>query len=355
MTADPAPKSTNLAAELRDLVNRSFDNNEMHEIAFDFGLDYDDIPGRGKGAKIVEILQILARQQRIPEFIERCQVLRPREDWGTLLKAARKEPLSFAVETVQPQTAVPTPKPVAAPAPSLLQNRNLLIGVGALVVVAIVVAVVLLNGRRSISNFNGDDGLLTKIESMVSNTRPETDLLFIEGLAGWQGTGFRVSEFEDVQLASQSTLLRDRTFQPGQGILLDFSLTAVDETNPPVTFILQNAQNREDATRIITLEAVAQPHSSAIEKGEATAADQFARNTTLQPEINYTMTMGFDENGRFLASIFGFSVGTEEDARFIHEQPAEWASDTWWFAIDTGNQGTVTLLGGWEFNFDTVK
>lgn len=348
MSVDSSTTPQSWAADLRDLVNRAFDSNEMHELAFDFNLDYDDIPGRNKSAKIVELLQLLARQQRIPEFIERCQALRPREEWASLLSAAQQEPLSFAVELAGAETAVSPPS-------SLLQNRNLLIGLGALVVVAIVVAVVLLNGRRSSNNFNDDDGLLTKIESMVSNTRPETELLFIEGLPGWQGTGFQVGEFEDVQLASQSTLLRDRTFQPGQGILLDFSLTAVDETNPPVTFILQNAQNREDATRLITLEAVTQPHSSAVENGEATAADQFVRNTTLEPNVDYTMTMGFDENGRFLATIFGFSTSTTEDARFIHEQPAEWASDTWWFAIDTGSQGTVTLLGGWEFNFDTVK
>ena len=359
MNAESSPTPTNLAADLRDLVNRSFDTNEMHEIAFDFGLDYDDIPGRGKGAKIVEMVQILARQQRVPEFIERCQALRPRENWTPLLEAAQREPLSFAVDFGQPETAVSQPTPPAAP--TLLQNRNLLIGIGALVVVAIVVAVLLLNGNNdggSISDFGGDTGLLEKIESMVSNTQPQTQFQFDTAMAGWQGSGFQVEfidDFADVILAPQSTLLRDRTFRPGQGILLDFKMSAVDDTNPPVTFILQNAQNREDATRIITLEAVAQPHSSAIENGEALGADQFARNTTLQPNVDYTMTMGFDENGRFLASIFGYSVSTQEDARFIHEQPAEWTNDTWWFAIDTGDQGTVTLLGGWEFNFDTVK
>lgn len=351
MSVDSSTTPQSWAADLRDLVNRAFDSNEMHELAFDFNLDYDDIPGRNKSAKIVELLQLLARQQRIPEFIERCQALRPREEWASLLSAAQQEPLSFAVELAGAETAVSPPS-------SLLQNRNLLIGLGALVVVAIVVAVVLLNGRRSISNFDGDEPLLAKIESMASNTQPQTQFEFDEGLPGWQGNDFQVAFFDDyvdVILAPQATLLRDRTFRPGQGILLDFALTSVDETDPAVTFILQNAQNRADATRIITLEAVTQPHSSAIENGDAMGADQFARNTTLEPNVDYTMTMGFDENGRFLASIFGFSTSTTEDARFIHEQPAEWASDTWWFAIDTGSQGTVTLLGGWEFNFDTVK
>jgi hypothetical protein len=355
MHTDSNPTSPNWAAVLRDLVNRAFDTSEMHELAFDFKLDFDDIPGRGKSDKIVELLQILARRKQIPEFIERCQALRPRENWQPLLAAAQSEPLSFHIEPEPVRaTAVSTPSPPPTLASSLLQNKTVLIGLAALALI-VVVALVALNRRGSVSNFNGDEGLLTKIESMVSNTQPQTQFRLIEGMPGWQGNGFQVGEFEDVQLASQSILLRDRTFQPGQGILLDFTLTAVDETNPPVTFILQNAQNREDATRVITLEAVIQPHSGAIENGEATDADQFARNTTLEPNVDYTMVMGFDEDGRFLASIFGFSVGTEEDARFIHQQPADWASDTWWFAIDTGTQGTVTLLGGWEFNFDAVR
>lgn len=351
MNADPSPNLTNLAAELRDLVNRSFDTNEMHELAFDFSLDYDDIPGRGKAAKIVELLQILARQQRVPEFIERCQELRPVEAWAPLLKAAQSEPLSFAIDPVSPNTAVsPTPS-----SPSL--NKNMLIGIGALVVVAIIAAVILLTRNdASISNFNGDQGLLDKIESLVSNTAPQTQFVFDSGMAGWQGDGFQAIESEElVDLSNGATLLRDRTFSPGQGILLDFTMSGVSETDPSVTFFLHNAQNREEATRIITLQAVTQPQSSALENGEAVGADQFARNTTLASGVDYTMTMGFDANGRFVASIFGFSTSTQEDARFIYEQPADWADDTWWFSLDTGNQGLVTLLGGWEFNFDTVR
>ena len=353
MNTESSPTPTNLAAELRDLVNRSFDTNEMHELAFDFSLDFDDIPGRGKPGKIVELLQMLARQQRIPEFIERCQALRPREEWGSLLEAARREPLSFAVEIVEPETAVSTPHPT----PSLLQNRNLLIGIGALVVVAIVVAILLLNGRGG-SDFANDSALVAKIEAMTSNPKSERQLFFDEGTPGWlltSNSAVFLPDEEGLQLGADSVAIRDRTFGPGQAILIDFFLDEVSSTNPVVTFTLQNAQNRADATRVITLQALAQPDSSAIENGAEITANQFTRNTTLVAGQSYTVIMGLDGNGRFLATVFGFGdSSTADDAIFTYTLP-DWSQDTWWFAIDTGSQGRVTLLGGWDFTFDTVK
>ncbi|VAW42605.1 hypothetical protein MNBD_CHLOROFLEXI01-3091 [hydrothermal vent metagenome] len=61
MNTTPSSKPSNWAVELRNLVNRAFDSNEMHELPFDFKLDFDDLPGRGKSGKVVELLQILAR------------------------------------------------------------------------------------------------------------------------------------------------------------------------------------------------------------------------------------------------------------------------------------------------------
>ncbi len=356
MHTDSNPTSPNWAAVLRDLVNRAFDTSEMHELAFDFKLDFDDIPGRGKSDKIVELLQILARRKQIPEFIERCQALRPRENWQTLLAAAQSEPLSFHIEP-EPvgATAVSTPSPPPTLASSLLQNKTVLIGLAALALI-VVVALVALNRRGSASNFNGDEALLAKIETLVSGTDPQNQLFFDAGLPGWQTTGsqFFVSG-ETVQPGAQSTLVRDKTFQPGQGILIDFQLSEASSSEPPVTFSLQNAPNQADATRIINLRALTRPESAAIEAGEAVGADKFALNTTLVANESYTVVMGFDENGRFLASLFGFSTNVQDDANFVHIEPAEWASETWWFHIDTGPQGHIILLGGWEFNFDAVR
>ncbi len=350
MNADPTPTSTNWAAELRDLVNRVFDPNELHELAFDFNLDYDAIAGDNKGRRIVELIQVLARQQRLPEFIARCQELRPKEDWQPLLAAAKHEPLSFAVEYAAPQTAV-------SASPSPLQNKNLLIGIAALALIVIVVLVVMnLGGSDSDSAFAGDEGLAMKLATLVENPQPQTQLFFTEGLSGWRAsTSNAVVSDDTVQLGTQSVLVRDKTFAPGQAILIDFEMSEVSSSNPIVTFSLQNAENRADATRIISLQALTQPESAASENGETMAADQFARNTTLVPDESYTVVMGLDANGRFLASLFGFSTTTNEDANFIHIQPEEWANDAWWFHIETGGQGSVTLLGGWDFAFDSVK
>lgn len=351
MNSDPSSIPSNWATELRDLVNRSFDTNEMHELAFDFNLDFDDIPGRGKSGKIVELLQILARQQRIPEFIERCQSLRPRENWQPLLDTARSEPLSFHVEYgAVSETA-------ASPTSSLLRNRNLFFGIAALALILVVVAVAMtLNQRNSRSNFNGDEGLRMKLETLFSGVQAQTPLYFDPELPGWNAiSGQAFVADGTAQLESQSILVRDKTFGPGQGILIDFFMSDVNPNDPAVTFSLQNAQNPENATRVIALNVLNQPESVAIENGEAVTADQFARNTTLAADTDYTVVMGFDANGRFLASLFGFSTTTDEDANFVHLEPEDWADETWWFHIETGDQSSVTLLGGWEIAFDGVK
>ena len=348
MNADPLSSSTNWAAELRDAVNRAFDPNELHELAFDFNLDYDAIAGDNKGRRIVELIQILARQQRIPEFIERCQALRPKVDWQPLLEAAKHEPLSFHVDYAGAETAV-------SPATPLLQNKLLLIGAAALVLIAVLVVVVMNLGGGD-SDFAGDEGLAIKLATLVENPEPQTQLFFNEGLPGWRVTSSNaVVSDETVTLGPQSLVVRDKTFAPGQGILIDFEMSEVSSSTPVVTFSLQNAANPAEATRVITLLALRQPESASLENGAAMAADQFARNTTLSSEESYTAVMGLDGNGRFLASIFGFSTNVQEDANFVHVEPEEWASETWWFHVEASGQGSVTLLGGWDFAFDSVK
>ncbi len=347
MNTTPSSIPSNWAAELRDLVNRAFDSNEMHELAFDFKLDFDDLPGRGKSGKVVELLQMLARQKRIPEFIERCQALRPRENWQPLLDAANKEPLSFHVDYgTEPQTAV------SPSTSSPLQNKKLLMGIAALALIVVAALVIMNLGG---GDFGGDEGLVTKLGELMSGAKSQTQLFFDEGLPGWQvNNSQQLISDGTVALGTNSILVRDRTFSAGQAILLDFRLDEVSSSDPVVTFSLQNAANREDATRIISLQALTQPESTAIENGTATAADQFARNTTLVAGTDYTVVMGFDANGRFLASLFGFSTSTEEDAKFIHIQP-DWVDENWWFHIETDEQSGVTLLGGWDFTFDSVN
>lgn len=265
-----------------------------------------------------------------------------------MLDAANSEPLSFHVDYgTEPKTAV------SPPTTSPLQNKNLLIGIAALAFIVVVTLVVMNLGG---ADFGGDEGLESKLDALMSGVQSQTQLFFDEGLPGWQLNNSQqlISE-ETVQLGAQSILVRDRTFSAGQAILIDFVLDEVSSSDPVVTFSLQNAANREDATRIISLQALTQPESTAIENGTTAAADQFARNTTLVANTDYTVVMGFDGNGRFLASLFGFSTSTDEDANFIHAQPEEWANESWWFHIETGEQGSVTLLGGWDFTFDKVN
>jgi hypothetical protein len=202
----------------------------------------------------------------------------------------------------------------------------------------------------------GDPVLFTKIESLVTAPRPERELILDENYTGWNLTSQRAAVFDDGNfiLGPQSDLLRDTSFGPGQGILLDFELSEVNSQVPVVTFSLQNNPDRHQATRTVSLLALRQPESVAIADGEQSAPAQFSRNLSLAADELYTVMLALDANGRFVVTIFNVH-GVEADAMFIHRQPPEWAQDSWRLNIQTGDTGSLILLGGWEFTFDDVK
>ena len=108
MSSDSLSKPIAWNVKLRRLVNIAFSSDNLHDLTMDLGIDFDDIPGSTKTRKITELMQILARDKRIPEFIETCEALRPRENWRPLLEEAKKNPLSFDLdyETIDPEMAV---------------------------------------------------------------------------------------------------------------------------------------------------------------------------------------------------------------------------------------------------------
>jgi hypothetical protein len=357
MQTEPDTPPSNWAAELRDLVNRVFDTNDLHELSFDLGIDYDGIAGDSRSRKVVELLQILSRQRRLPEFIERCQALRPMEKWQPLLDASRSEALAFYLgDDLPAKTAVSAPAPSAPTnAAALLKNKG--IWVGTAVALLVLIAFLWWNspGGTLPPDF-GDPVLFTKIESLVTAPRPERELILDENYTGWNLTSQRAAVFDDGNfiLGPQSDLLRDTSFGPGQGILLDFELSEVNSQVPVVTFSLQNNPDRSQATRTVSLLALRQPDSVAIADGEQSAPAQFSRNLSLAADELYTVMLALDANGRFVITIFNVH-GVEADAMFIHRQPPEWAQDSWRLNIQTGDTGSLMLLGGWEFTFDDIK
>ena len=72
----------NYVAQLRQMLNESFNEEEIRTLAFDLQVDYDSLPGRGKAAKARELIDEIRRNGRIPELVTHCAEIRPHLDWS---------------------------------------------------------------------------------------------------------------------------------------------------------------------------------------------------------------------------------------------------------------------------------
>lgn len=66
---------------LFESLNRYFSLDEIRTICFNMGIDYDSIPGEAKSAKTRELIQDLARNQRLRELLDLVTRYRPRVAW----------------------------------------------------------------------------------------------------------------------------------------------------------------------------------------------------------------------------------------------------------------------------------
>ena len=55
---------------LRRVLDAHLSESEVRALCFDLGVDYDDLPGRGKTTKIVELLGHFERRLRIFELVQ---------------------------------------------------------------------------------------------------------------------------------------------------------------------------------------------------------------------------------------------------------------------------------------------
>lgn len=58
-----------------------FSVEELRDLSFDLGVEYDSLPGEGKEAKTRELVDYLERRGRIPDLVEAGRRLRPRISW----------------------------------------------------------------------------------------------------------------------------------------------------------------------------------------------------------------------------------------------------------------------------------
>jgi hypothetical protein len=67
---------------LTRIINYCFNTNELRDLCLDLGLDYEDLPGEGKSAKVRELVFYFSRPTRnIERLVETCIHLRPNAPW----------------------------------------------------------------------------------------------------------------------------------------------------------------------------------------------------------------------------------------------------------------------------------
>ncbi len=80
---------------LRQILTERFDAEELRTLCFDLGIDYDDLPGRGRAAKARELVAHIDRRERIPDCIQAGRQARPDILWEQVqlawLEAAQRE------------------------------------------------------------------------------------------------------------------------------------------------------------------------------------------------------------------------------------------------------------------------
>lgn len=67
--------------QLKEKLNKHFDLQELRELLFDLGIEYDNIPGRSKIEKIVELINKLDKHDQLTQLVERCKHVRPNVTW----------------------------------------------------------------------------------------------------------------------------------------------------------------------------------------------------------------------------------------------------------------------------------
>jgi len=68
-------------AEFYRKLDKHFNQSELRDLAFQVGIDYDNLPGDNKADKARELVQYLERRGRSPELVAMCLRQRPNVDW----------------------------------------------------------------------------------------------------------------------------------------------------------------------------------------------------------------------------------------------------------------------------------
>ena len=68
-------------AKFQTLMIKHFNESELHDLCFDLGIAAEILPGRGKAAKVRELIAYCQRYHRLEELVKKCKEERPSVIW----------------------------------------------------------------------------------------------------------------------------------------------------------------------------------------------------------------------------------------------------------------------------------
>ncbi len=68
-------------AKLRQQTTSSLSIEELRSLCFDLEIDYENLPGEGKEAKVREMIALMQRDNKIPSLIDHLSEIRPNIQW----------------------------------------------------------------------------------------------------------------------------------------------------------------------------------------------------------------------------------------------------------------------------------
>ncbi|MBP6015160.1 MAG: ATP-binding protein [Candidatus Promineofilum sp.] len=76
------PIPTERLRTVRGQVVERFSLDELRDLTFELGADWDQLPGNNKSAKTTELLELLNRRTQLPALLAQLQTLRPDDAWA---------------------------------------------------------------------------------------------------------------------------------------------------------------------------------------------------------------------------------------------------------------------------------
>lgn len=79
---EPVAAPTIDPVALRKVLDEHFNSNDLQSLAFDLGIDYENLRGTVTASKWIELINYMQRRNRLPELVEAVRRARPELDWS---------------------------------------------------------------------------------------------------------------------------------------------------------------------------------------------------------------------------------------------------------------------------------